>query len=75
MGVDVAGGADVTVAQPLLDVLESHTVCIEQGRTGVPEIVETDAAQSVLFQKLREGLREIPRLDPISDLLSTASAA
>ena len=36
MGVNVAGGADVAVAQPLLDVLEGYAVGIEKGRTGVP---------------------------------------
>ena len=36
MGVDVAGRSDVAVAKPLLEVLESHTVGIEKGRTGVP---------------------------------------
>lgn len=35
MGVDVAGGADVAVAQPLLDVLQGHAVGVEQARAAV----------------------------------------
>ncbi len=67
MGVDVAGRSDVAVAQPFLDVLEGYAVGIEKGRAGVPEIVKPDAPHSVLFQKLRKRLREIPRLDPVAD--------
>ena len=36
VGVDVAGRSDVTVAQPLLDVLEGYAVGIEKGRAGMP---------------------------------------
>ena len=36
VGVDVAGGADVAVAEPFLNVLEGYAVGVEQGRTGVP---------------------------------------
>ena len=67
MGVNIAGGSDVTVTQPLLNVLERHTVGVEKGRAGVPEIVEPDATHPVLFQKFRKGLREIPRFDPLAD--------
>ena len=66
VGVDVAGRSDVAVAQPFLDVLESYAVGVEESRAGVPEIVESDATHPVLFQKLRECLCEIPRLDPIA---------
>ena len=67
MGVDVAGGSDVAVAQPLLNVLEGHTVGVEKGRAGMPEIMEPDAPHPVFFEKFRKGLREIPRLDPLPD--------
>ena len=33
----------------------------------MPEVVKPDAPHSVLFQKLRKRLREIPRLDPLAD--------
>ena len=36
VGVDVAGGADVAVAQPLLNVLQSHAVGVEQAGAGMP---------------------------------------
>ena len=42
VGVDVAGGADVTVAQPLLNVLQGHAVGVEQAGAGVAEIVEAE---------------------------------
>ena len=66
MGVDVAGGADVAVTQPFLDVLEGYPISIKERCAGVPEVVEPDSPHPVFFQKLRECLREIPRLDPLA---------
>ena len=66
VGVDVAGRSNVAVAQPFLDVLEGYAVGVKQGRAGMAKIVEPDAPHPVLFQKLRERLREIPRLDPVA---------
>ena len=48
MGVDVAGGSDVTVAQPLLDVLESHSV-------GVGRLVAGNNGGWVCFTNQQDG--------------------
>ena len=43
MGVNVACGADVAVAEPLLNFLQADTVRIKQAGAAVAEIVEADA--------------------------------
>ena len=66
MRVDVAGGADVAVTQPFLNVLQGHAVGVEQAGAGVAQIVEADAPQAVLLQEGREGLGQIAGLLPSS---------
>ena len=58
MGVNVAGRSDIAVAQPLLNILKSDAVGIEQAGAAVPQIVEADGAQAVALQEIREGLGE-----------------
>ena len=69
MGVDVAGGADVAVAQPDLDVLQRHAVGVEQAGAGVAQIVEANTAQTVIFQEGREGLGQIAGLHQLSQIV------
>ncbi len=69
MGVDVAGGADVAVAQPFLNVLQGHAVGVEQAGAGMAQIVEADAAHTVVFEKLREPLRQMSWLDPLAQIV------
>ena len=69
MGVNIAGRGDVAVPQPLLDVLESDAVGIEQTGAAVPEIVEADVPQTVLLQKSRKGLGEIVGLHELAYLV------
>ena len=40
MRVDVGGGADVAVPQPLLNLLHGNTVFEQQGRAAVPQIMQ-----------------------------------
>ena len=68
VGVDVAGGAGVAVAQPDLDVLQGHAVGVEQAGAGMAQIVEANAPQSVLLQECREGLGQTAGLLPSSSI-------
>ena len=36
MGINIAGGADVAVPQPLLNFLQAHAVGVKQACTAVP---------------------------------------
>ena len=61
MGVNICCGRKIAVTKPFLNLLHGNTVCEHQTGTGVPEIMKTDAPQSVGFQKLRKLLRHIIR--------------
>lgn len=50
VGVDVAGGADVAVTQPLQNVLQGNAVGIEQAGTGMPQVMEADFLHPVALQ-------------------------
>lgn len=50
VGVDVAGGADVTVTRPLQNVLQGNAVGIEQAGTGMPQVMEADFLHPVALQ-------------------------
>ncbi len=57
------------MSEPLLNILERHAVCIKQGRAGMAQIVEADAAHTVVFEKLRERLRQMSGLDPLTQIV------
>ena len=66
MGVDVAGGGgDVAVTQPLLNILHSDTVRIEQAGAGMPQIVESDFLHLVAFQNQWKMLSQKTRRDQL----------
>ena len=69
MGVDVACGGNVAVSEPLLNILERHAVGIKQSRAGMAQIVKADAAHAVVFDKLREPLRQMSGLDPFAQIV------
>ena len=66
VGIDIAGGADVAVTQPLLDVLERHAVGVEQAGAAVAQIVESDAPETVCFQESRKCLGQVSRPDTLT---------
>ena len=51
--VDIHGGADVAVAQPLLDQLQIDAVLQQQGDAAVPDIEEADFSQAVLVEDVQ----------------------
>ena len=58
MCINVACCADVTVTQPLLDLLQAHAIGIEQTGTTMAQVVETDALHVVRREELREMLAQ-----------------
>ena len=66
MCINVACCADVTVTQPLLNLLQAHAIGIEQTGTAMAQVVETDAFHIVRRQKNRKMLREIIRVHTFS---------
>ena len=69
MGVDIHGGADVAVAQPLLDQLQIDAVLQQQRGAAMPEIVETDMPQSFHFQQLAEIAAQVTAPPPYTHRL------
>lgn len=59
MGINITGGADITVTKPLLDFFQAYAIGIEQAGTAMAQIVETDTFHLVRYQKIREVLRKI----------------
>ena len=67
MGINIAGGADVTVTKPLLDFLQAHAIGIEQTGTTMAQVVETDTLHLVCDQKIREMLTQKVGPNPLSN--------
>lgn len=42
MGIDIAGGADIAVPQPLLNFLQAHAIGVKQACAAVPKLVEVE---------------------------------
>ena len=69
MGVDVAGGTDVAVSKPLLNIFQGNAVGIEQAGTGMPQIVEADFLHPVALQNQRKVLGQKARRDELAHLI------
>lgn len=66
MCINVACCADVTVTEPLLNLLQAHAIGIEQTGAAMAQVVETDTFHIVRRQKNRKMLREIIRVHTFS---------
>ena len=66
MGIDIAGGADIAVPQPLLNSLQAHAIGIEQTGAAMAQVVETDTLHLVCDQKIREMLAQEIGPNPLS---------
>ena len=58
MGIDIAGGVDIAVPQPLLNFLQAHAVGVKQAGAAVAQVVEADALHIVRREELREMLAQ-----------------
>ena len=56
MRVDIGCGADVAVPQPFLNLLQAHTIGVQQAGTAVSKIMKTYLFQLVLCQENLEML-------------------
>ena len=66
MCINVACCADVTVTEPLLNLLQAHAIGIEQTGAAMAQIVETDTLHLVCDQKIREMLAQEIGSNPLS---------
>ena len=69
VGVDVAGGADIAVTRPLLNILQGNAVGIKQAGTGMPQIMKTNFLHPVALQNQREMLGQEARRDAPAHLV------
>lgn len=56
MGINIAGGADITVTKPLLNFFQAYAIGVKQAGAAMAQIVETDALHLMCYQKIREML-------------------
>ena len=66
MCINVACCADVTVTEPLLNLLQAHAIGIEQTGTTMAQIVKADTLHLVCDQKIREMLTQKVGPNPLS---------
>ena len=66
MCINVDCCADVTVTQPLLNLLQAHAIGIEQTGAAMAQVVETDTLHLVCYQKIREMLTQKVGPNPLS---------
>ena len=66
MCINVACCADVTVTEPLLNLLQAHAIGIEQTGAAMAQVVETDTLHLVCYQKIREMLAQEIGPNPLS---------
>ena len=66
MCINVACCVDVTVTQPLLNLLQAHAIGIEQTGAAMAQIVKADTLHLVCDQKIREMLTQKVGLNPLS---------
>ena len=66
MGINIAGGADIAVPQPLLNFLQAHAVGVKQACAAMAQVVEADTLHLVCYQKIREMLAQEIGPNPFS---------
>ncbi len=66
MRINIRGGREIAVSQPLLNHLHRDTVCQKQTGARVAQIVKADAPQMIIPQDNLERIGEIIRLEQIA---------
>ena len=69
MSIDIRGRRNIAVAQPFLDFFQADSVCIQQTRAAMTEIVKTDFSQAILLQNQRKVLCDITRLHKFANFV------
>ena len=67
MCINVACCADVTVTEPLLNLLQAHAIGIEQTGTTMAQVVKADTLHLVCDPKIREMLAQEIGSNPLSN--------
>ena len=67
MRVDIGCGADIAVPQPVLNLLQTHAIGIQQAGTAMSQIMKTYLFQLVLCQENLEMLGDEIGLHQFSD--------
>ena len=66
MRINIRGGREIAVSQPLLNHLHRNTICQKQAGARVAQIVKADAPQMIILQGDLERIGEIIRLEQIA---------
>lgn len=66
MRINIRGGREIAVSQPLLNHLHRDAVCQKQTGARVAQIVKADAPQMIILQDNLERIGEIIRLEQIA---------
>ena len=66
MRINIRGGREIAVSQPLLNHLHRDVVCQKQTGARVAQIVKADAPQMIILQDNLERIGEIIRLEQIA---------
>ena len=69
MCINVACCADITVTEPLLNLLRAHAIGIEQTGAAMAQVVETDTLHLVCYRKIWEMLTQKVGPNPLSYLV------
>lgn len=64
MRVNIGCGGEITVSEPVLDLLHRNVVCQQQAGAAMTEIVEAYPSKSIILQKLWKSGRYISRTKP-----------
>ena len=71
MGIDVGGGGESGVAQPVLNLLHGDTLTEKERCTRMPQVVETYGTQGIPLQKQSEMVRDVVRAKELPHLVHT----
>ena len=69
MRIDVGGGAEIRVTEPLLNLLEGNAVCKQEAGAAVAEIVKAHFPQPVTLNKSRKLRGQIIRLHAFAQFI------
>ena len=64
---DVHSGCNAAMPHPHLHLLHARLMGDQHGGAGVPQVMESDTRQTVLFEHFRKALADIVRSDEVSE--------